>query len=265
MPRHSQKQAKATQATATVGTKVASKPLPAVVTNSKSGRLSPQKLKKTNSTNDENEKPYSAIGSSNVAAAKALLQLNSGPSQASALRDITNYESSDEDEMIGNRERDFPKISKPHPVRNPKPVHAMDSYLSSDDEIDYTKTHPKDSNSKDSPKTYTVINTPFVAGNPFYLGPIRSLDMLKICYAVKAELEKSNYFKGLLLTKRTHKGWCVTYGLGKEMIMIDVRELIDCFLFIIHYFMLHHFAAEDILDQVYYILCTFKLYQHNFI
>ena len=246
MSRNSQKP-KASQATATVGNKITPKPRANVVTATRSGRT-------TNSTNDENERPYAAIGSGNVAAARTLLQLNPDKSSTAALRDITNYESFDENEERNDRERELTKISKPHPIRNPKPVQAMDTYLSSDDddeEIDYTKTHSKDSNSKDSPKTYTVIKSPFVSGDPFYLGPIRSLEILNMCLAAKAELEKSNYFKGLLLTKRTHKLWFVTHGIGKDLIKIDVRELIDCFKFIINYFMLHHFAAEEILDQVY--------------
>ena len=240
MSKNSQKP-KASQATATVGAKIAPKPRANVVTTTRSSRT-------TNSTNDENERPYAVIGSSNVAAARALLQLNQEKSPPAALRDITNYESCDEDEEME------PKISKTYPIRNPKPVQAMNTYPPSDDddeEIDYTNTHSKDSNPKASPTTYTILKSPFVSGDPFYLGPIRSLEILTMCLAVKAELEKSNHFKGLLLTKRTHKLWFMTYGLGKELIKIDDRELIDCFIFFIHYFMLHHFAAEDILDQVY--------------
>ena len=115
MSRSSEKLAKAAQATEKVGGKIAAKPLTTIVTSTR-----------RSATNDENKKPYAAIGSSNVHAAKILLQLPSDKTSNAALRDVTNqHESDDEDEVRKNRQHELPKTSKPHQFRNSSPVQEL--------------------------------------------------------------------------------------------------------------------------------------------
>ena len=190
--------------------------------------------------NDENQRPFSAIGARDVAAARTILQMHSGRSTSIALRDVTNDELSDEEEK-SDMECDLPKKSQPCPVRNSAPE-DFDVSLPSEDELDYTSTHLNY-----SPKP--ILSTT-ISGDPFDLGPIRSLEMLKMGLAAKAELEKSNHFKGKLLTNRMKCPYYMTLDIGKEMKKIDVRELIDFFIFLIHYFMLLHFSAQNVFDQV---------------
>ena len=255
MTRNSPKQAKAAQATDSVRGKIAAKPQTTIVTSTKRA-----------ASNNENERPYAAIGSSNVQAARTLLQLTSDKTSTAALRDVTNHhKSDDEDDVRRYRQHELPKTSKPHQFQNSTPVQElpkiskpnqfrsstpvqvedMDLCNSSYDELDYMNTH-----SNVPTKTFTTTTSPIVSGDSLYLGPIRSLDILKIGLAVKAELENSNYFKGVLLSKRSNKGLYVTHGIGKDMKKIEVGRLVDFFVFIIYYFMLHHFAAEEILVQV---------------
>ena len=244
--------------TAEVGKVAAKKPQAkaATVRNDKSGPLK----KPGPSFNDENEKPFTAVGSSNLAAARALLQIGESKS-STVMQNLTNVlkidgknndDSDDESDDESDGESDVdqmkgkPKKSQVVLGSNPGKTnlgHVMEPFMGSphsDEESDIEN---------DSPLTLASIMVP-VSEDICYLGPIRSIEMVRIGTMARAELGKSNCWRGVLNKKRNKKKYSVTIGIGKECKRIDVKDNVDLLLRIIYYLILLHWSTQNIMETV---------------